>query len=73
MSKLGNEPACTCGPSNDIFPGETIRQKYVRAAMQGLLSNSALLDTHDSNTMKWVAEHAASQADACLAEEARTR
>lgn len=50
-------------------PGMTIRQRFVMAAMQGLLSAQM------SDGFKWteIATQACIAADAALAEEARTR
>ena len=50
-------------------PGMTIRQRFVMAAMQGLLS----AQMSDGFTWKEIATQACMATDAALAEEARTR
>lgn len=47
--------------------GMTIRQEFVKAAMQGLAFRSA------TGSVEWLAGEAVRLADAALAEEARTR
>lgn len=73
MSKLGNEPAYPCAnEQNQTATGETIRQKYVRDAMQGLLSGHGSIVLIDSECAL-ISASAIKIADACLSEEARTR
>lgn len=72
MSKLGNEPAYPFLYEGGGANGETIRQKYVRAAMQGLLSGHGSIVLIDSECAL-ISARAIKIADACLSEEARTR
>ena len=70
-----NDPAYPCDVPRigeelgEFFMGMTIRQRFVMAAMQGLCAAPEMLD----QTGKFVAQWAVQQADAALAEEARTR
>lgn len=54
---------------NDPASDTTIRQDFVKAAMQGLCANPILCDVSEFA----IAEQAVRHADATLAEEARTR
>ena len=54
------------GKVSSVHGGLTIRDYFAAAAMQGLLSNSAMVDTGDNYT--WIAKHAYAQADAMLKE-----
>ena len=48
--------------------GLTKREAFAMAAMQGLLSNHAIIDNHDKEGFEWIAKHARGQADAMLKE-----
>ncbi|MTC75745.1 hypothetical protein GKR75_16020 [Providencia sp. wls1919] len=50
------------------FPShrEELRDKFAIAAMQGILSNSAMIDTATDQTIEWVAKNAYQMADAML-------
>ena len=53
--------------------GLTKREQFAMAAMQGILSNNAMIDNCDKQSMEWTAARAASCADALLAELERTK
>jgi len=44
----------------------TLRDKFAMAAMQGILSNPAMIDTATDQTIEWVAKNAYQMADAML-------
>ena len=46
--------------------GLTKREYFAGLAMQGLLSNSSIVDIHSGLEITWVAEHATRQADELL-------
>ena len=50
------------------YLGLTKREAFEMAAMQGLLSNHAIIDNHDKEGVEWIVKHARSQADAMLKE-----
>jgi len=70
MRTNGNDPVT--GVILDDFgkmivgDGLTIRVWLAGLAMQGLLSNPSIIDVHNADTKKWIADHAAWQADALL-------
>lgn len=51
-----------------IQDGLSFRERLIGQAMQGILSNPALLDVHGEKSMSWVTEHAILQADYVLTE-----
>lgn len=51
------------------YTGMTIRQEFVLAAMQGLCANPKMTEQTATDIARWAVE----QADAALAEEAKTR
>jgi 4-hydroxyphenylpyruvate dioxygenase-like putative hemolysin len=53
--------------------GITKREMFAMAAMQGILSNNAMIDNCDKQSIEWAAARAASCADALLAELERTK
>jgi hypothetical protein len=46
----------------------TLRDWFAGIAMQGILCNCSLVDTHDTHAQEWVARHAYEQADIMLKE-----
>ena len=47
---------------------EQRRYELSKAAMEGLLSNSAIIDLHDNETIEWITYHSVLQADTLIAE-----
>ncbi|EJD6044714.1 hypothetical protein M0J40_RS19030 [Providencia rettgeri] len=45
---------------------EELRDKFAMAAMQGILSNPAMIDTATDQTIEWVAKNSYQAADAML-------
>lgn len=52
--------------------GITKREYFAGLAMQGLLSNSSILDLHTESAIDWIARHSVLQADALLLELSKT-
>lgn len=78
--KPGNEPAYPCKESewnrdnqgfDEIAQGMTIRQEFVKAAMQGLLAHG--FASAIGNTSEELATLSCEMADACLKKELETR
>ncbi|HIE6468876.1 TPA: hypothetical protein ACXJTA_000130 [Proteus mirabilis] len=44
----------------------TLRDQFAMSAMQGILSNHAMIDTSTDQTLEWVAKNAYQMADAML-------
>ena len=64
-------PCAVRNPDTDeIFQavGLTKREHFAGLMMQGMLSNSGVVDDLDSGAIKWLSERATSMADALLAE-----
>lgn len=68
--KNGNESAFAYGFANEQshqeVPGLSKREYFAAMAMQGLLSNSHVIQIHQKSAIDWIAEHSILQADALL-------
>jgi hypothetical protein len=51
-----------------LSPGVSARDWLATAAMQGMLSNPAFVDSHDQHAIDWISAHAYLQADSMLTE-----
>ncbi|WP_265524479.1 hypothetical protein [Providencia rustigianii] len=52
--------------SDESSTSASLRDKFAMAAMQGILSNPAMIDTATNQTLEWVAKNAYQAADAML-------
>jgi hypothetical protein len=57
--------------SDDVYRGMSLGDYFAGQALNGILSNSALIDTLRPNTMEWVKDQSLLMADAMLAERSK--